>query len=59
MKIRGIRVDHATIQRWVYNFTPFIELEMKKRKGRVGTSWRLDELYQSERYMVLFISSSR
>ena len=38
-------VDHATIQRWVYKFTPFNESEMKKRKGRVGASWRLDETY--------------
>ena len=38
-------VDHATIQRWVYKFTAFIEAEMKKRKGRVGASWRLDETY--------------
>ena len=45
MKMRGVHVDHATIQRWVYKFTPFIELEMKKRKGRVGTSWRSDETY--------------
>lgn len=37
MKIREVLVDHATIQRWVYKFTLFIELEMKKRKGRVGT----------------------
>ena len=45
MKIRGVLVDHATIQHWVYKFEPFIELEMKKRKVRVGTSWRLDETY--------------
>ena len=38
-------MDHATIQCWVYKFTPFIESEMKKRKGRVGVSWRLDEAY--------------
>jgi len=25
MKIRGVIVDHATIQRWVYKFAPFIE----------------------------------
>ncbi|TDW52712.1 hypothetical protein EV144_1011404 [Flavobacterium sp. 270] len=25
MKIRGVIVDHATIQRWVYKFTPLIE----------------------------------
>jgi putative transposase len=45
MKIRGVIVDHATIQHWVYKFTPFIEAGMKKRKGRVGTSWRMDETY--------------
>ena len=47
MKIKGVIVDHATIQRWVYKFTPFIESDMKKRKGRVGASWRLDETYIS------------
>ena len=55
MKIRGVIVDHSTIQRWVYKFTPFIESEMNKRKGRVGASWRLDKTYQSKRYLVLFI----
>ncbi|QGK73185.1 IS6 family transposase [Flavobacterium sp. SLB02] len=45
MKIRGVIVDHSTIQRWVYKFTPFIESEMKKRKVKVGTSWRMDETY--------------
>ncbi|MFC5977201.1 IS6 family transposase [Flavobacterium salmonis] len=43
--MRGVHVDHATIQRWVYKFTPFIESEIKKRKVRVWTSWRLDETY--------------
>ncbi|WP_262494741.1 hypothetical protein [Flavobacterium aquidurense] len=39
MKMRGVSLDHATIQRWVYKFTPLVESEMKKRKGRVGASW--------------------
>ncbi|MFH6990604.1 DDE-type integrase/transposase/recombinase [Flavobacterium collinsii] len=43
--MRGVHVDNTTIQRWVYKFTPIIESEMKKRKGKVGTSWRLDEVY--------------
>lgn len=43
--MRGVHVDHATIQRWVYKFTPFIEVQMRKRKHRVGYSWRLDETY--------------
>ncbi|MFB9076094.1 IS6 family transposase [Flavobacterium procerum] len=45
MKMRGIAVDHATIQRWVFKFTPMIESQMKKRKNRVGVSWRMDETY--------------
>jgi putative transposase len=45
MKIIGAIVDHAAIQRWVYKFAPLLETAMKKRKGRVGASWRLDETY--------------
>jgi len=41
MKMRGVHVDHATIQRWVYKFTPFIELEMKKRKDVFQERYRL------------------
>ena len=32
MKIRGVNVDHATIQRWVFKFTPLMEMEFRKRK---------------------------
>ena len=42
---RGIQVDHATIQRWVYRYTPLFEKEFRKRKKRVGRSWRMDETY--------------
>lgn len=45
MKMRGVQVEHATIQRWIYKFTPFIEAQMRKRKHRVGHSWRLDETH--------------
>ncbi len=40
MKMRGIAVDHATIQRWVFKFTPMVESQMKKGKSRVGASWQ-------------------
>ncbi|MBE0392453.1 IS6 family transposase [Flavobacterium sp. PL002] len=43
MKMREIAVDHATIQRWVFKFAPLIESQIKKRKNRVGASWRMDE----------------
>ena len=34
--MRGVSVDHATIQREVYKFVPLLESEMKKRKGKMG-----------------------
>ncbi|NQY11174.1 MAG: IS6 family transposase [Flavobacteriales bacterium] len=45
MQIRGVEVDHSTIQRWVYKFTPEIEKNMNKRKYQTGDSWRMDETY--------------
>jgi len=45
LSIRGVKVDHSTIQRWVYKFTPMIEANMHKRKRQVCTSWRMDETY--------------
>ncbi len=45
LSMRGILVDHATIQRWVYKFTPLIEVGLKKRRKKVGISWRMDETY--------------
>jgi putative transposase len=45
LAIRGIKVDHATIQRWVFKFTPLVELQFRKRKELVGKRWRMDETY--------------
>jgi len=45
MRIRGVRVDHSTIQRWVFKFSPSIEANMNRRKHQVCTSWRMDETY--------------
>jgi len=42
LRIRGVEVDHATIQRWVYKFMPEIEIQMRKRKKVVGKRWRMD-----------------
>lgn len=42
---RGISVDHSTIQRWVVKFTPYLEKSFRKKKKRVGSSWRCDETY--------------
>lgn len=45
LQIRGVKVDHSTIQRWVFKFSPIIEKNMHKRKHSVGNSWRMDETY--------------
>jgi putative transposase len=45
LQIRGVKVDHATIQRWVFKFAPIIELRFRNRKKSVCTSWRMDETY--------------
>ena len=45
LAIRGVKVDHSTIQRWVFKFSKEIEYNMNKRKKQVTHSWRLDETY--------------
>ena len=45
LKIRGVKVDHSTIQRWVFKFSLMIEATMHKRKKQVCDSWRMDETY--------------
>ena len=45
MSIRGVKVDHATIERWVFKFTPLVEQQFRKRKKIVGKRWRMDETY--------------
>jgi hypothetical protein len=37
MKIIGVKVDHSTIQQWVFKYAPMIEASMHKRKNRVCT----------------------
>ena len=46
MAERGVRVDHATIYRWVQRYSPEIEKRMRWQWRRPGsTSWRVDETY--------------
>ncbi len=45
LQIRGVEVDHSTIQRWVFKFSKEIEQNMNTLKRRVIDSWRLDETY--------------
>ncbi|MFT7613327.1 MAG: putative transposase [Parvicellaceae bacterium] len=42
---RGIKVDHATIQRSVFKCSPLLDQEFRKHKQPVGGRWRMDETY--------------
>ena len=45
MEERGVKVDHATINRWVIKYSPQLEEVFHRRKRPVWISWRLDETY--------------
>ncbi len=45
MAIRGVKVDHSTIQRWVFKFSKEVESNVHKRKRVVCNSWRMDITY--------------
>ncbi len=45
MSIRGAKIDHSTLQRWVIRFVPLIDQMVRKSKKPVGSSWRMDETY--------------
>ncbi len=42
---RGVPIDHATIQRWVVKYRPWLEEAFHRRKRSVWVSWRMDETY--------------
>jgi putative transposase len=46
MAERGVKVDHATINRWVIHYAPLLEEAFRSQhKRKVGGSWRMDETY--------------
>lgn len=44
-KLRGLTIDHATLQRWVIRFASLLEGRFRSRKKAVNASWRMDETY--------------
>jgi len=42
---RGLRVDHATVNRWVIEYSPQLASSFKTKKKPVKVSWRMDEIY--------------
>lgn len=45
MAERGVKVDHATLNRRVVKFAPLIAARAQARKRSTATSWRMDETY--------------
>jgi transposase-like protein len=45
MRERGVRVDHATIKRWMIKYSPQLEEAFHRRKRPIWVSWRMDETY--------------
>ena len=46
MDERNVKVDHATINRWVVEYAPKLENEFRKNyKNQVNIGWRMDETY--------------
>ena len=42
---RGVLLDHATVQRWVVQYSPLLEEAFHRRKRPVWVRWRMDETY--------------
>jgi putative transposase len=42
---RGVKVDHATINRWDVRYSSLLALAAQSRKRAVATSCRMDETY--------------
>ncbi len=45
MAERGVKVNHTTIMRWVYQYWPEIEKKIRKHLRPTNDSWRVDETY--------------
>jgi transposase-like protein len=42
---RGVEVDHVTIYRWVWRFTPILAAAARCARHAVGCRWQVDETY--------------
>ncbi len=50
---RGITVTYETIRQWCQKFGPDYARKLKKRQGRLGDTWHIDEVFvtmQGERH---------
>jgi transposase, IS6 family len=45
MAERGLSVAHTTIMRWVTQYSPILDKQIRKHLIKTNDSWRLDETY--------------
>ncbi len=45
MAERDVRVDHATLNRWVVKYSPIVAARAQSMKRPTQSSWRMDETY--------------
>jgi putative transposase len=44
-QLRGLNIDHSTLQRWVERFASLLDTRFRQRKKKVHSSWRMDKTY--------------
>lgn len=45
MAEKGLTIAHTTIIRWVHQYSPIIDKEIRKHLKQTNDSWRMDETY--------------
>ena len=40
---RGVKVDHAMLNRWVFKYAPLVAKAALKQRTEISSWWRLDE----------------
>lgn len=41
----GVKVNHATLNRWIVRYSSSLAIAAKNRKRTVATSWHMNETY--------------
>lgn len=55
MAERGVKVDHATLNRWIIKYSPLIAVKAHMRKTTTLRSWRMDETYVKVRGIWVYL----
>ncbi len=45
MAERGIYINYSTIHRWIVEYSPILNVRLKKHLRKTNDSWRMDETY--------------